>query len=166
MKKAKKRAGGRPENAESMSRTALIKEVRRLRAQAKKDAERLKAARAEIERRDNATEHFKEMEPEKMRLICLLYPYDQAERRLAAEHGQRVRALSKIDELFADLSRYNPAQFWGGVLYENTMDALDMMSAAEGDEEARRIVSEAIERLEAEAAELPQIGGSDKAAKA
>lgn len=150
----KKKSTKPSRNARKMSKSALAVEVRQLRKKLKETKERLEELRAEIKRRDNATAHFKEMEAEEMRLLCLMYPYQKRKRELEAEKGKAALFASNECELFESLTCYKIADFWGGVLYSRVYDCLELMHKAEENTEDKAKVEKAIENLEAETERL------------
>lgn len=146
----------RPTNAAEMSKTALIAEVRRLRKSLRQSEDEAANLRQEIRRRDSATAHFKEMEADKARIIALMLPYERRKRELMAEHGRKVAFLSEEDKIYEAITSNSLGNFWEGVLYENAMNELELITAVSEADKGRDIVREAMERLEQEAERLPR----------
>lgn len=108
----------RPQNAATMSRAALIKETRSRRKEAreaKKKIELLTEAnrelRREIERRDQASARFQEIEPAALRLALLVFDQWKAEGSPSLE-GIRSETSEKAQAM-AD--RATGGGFWASV---------------------------------------------------
>lgn len=127
----------RPQNAEAMSKTALIAEVRKLRREAKEAEkrrqtlkDRVRELENEIARRDNASAMFRDIEPRALYIAVRVYSLWEADGFKPIEYAIHSLASDAISKELGN--RYN--EYWSVVAFNMVSDYLETIRKAREDD--------------------------------